>query len=73
MHRTISKRLDTFLEYVGDYPAQGTIVQILHAGTVYSITPLNKLDLSLGVGLNRHTPSLFVSAGYTFRLDHLFH
>jgi hypothetical protein len=72
LERQMTRALDVFAEYTGDYPQQGDAQQLAHFGATYKITPLSQIDLHFGFGLSHATPNHFVGAGYSFRVDHLF-
>jgi hypothetical protein len=72
VERQLTRPLDVFAEYSGDYPQRGEAQQIAHFGLAYKITPLSQVDLHFGFGLSHATPNRFVGVGYSFRVDHLF-
>lgn len=72
LERQLTKPLDVFAEYTGDYPQRGEAQQIAHFGIAYKVTPLSQVDLHFGFGLSHAAPNRFVGAGYSFRIDHLF-
>lgn len=67
--RQLTKTLDAFAEYAGDFPEYGGPRHLLHFGTSYKPTPQQQLDLHVGVGLSAAAPSHFVGVGYSFRLQ----
>ncbi len=60
------------MEYVGDYPENGSPAQLLNSGAVYRISPTQQLDFHVALGLNRNAPSYIVGVGYSVRFDELF-
>ena len=72
LERQLTRQLDVFAEYSGDYPQRGEAQQVAHFGFAYKLTPLSQVDLHFGLGLSHMTPNRFVGAGYSFRIDHLF-
>ena len=71
VEREITRSLDAFIEYGGDYPQRGGSRQIIHFGTAYRINSTNQLDFHFGFGLSPATPRNFFAAGYSFRVDRL--
>jgi len=67
----LSRALDVFAEYGGDYPQHGGARQTIHFGTAYRINSTNQLDFHFGFGLSPATPQRFFAAGYSFRIDRL--
>lgn len=71
IERQLTKGVDAFVEYAGDYFQHGPPQQIFHVGAAYRPRPTQQIDLHVGVGLSRAAPNLFVGIGYSFRFDHL--
>ncbi len=71
LQRDLSKALDVFAEYGGDYPQHGGARQTVHFGTAYRINSTNQIDFHFGFGLSSSTPQRFFAAGYSFRIDRL--
>jgi hypothetical protein len=71
LQRDLSKSLDVFAEYGGDYPRRGGATQTIHFGTAYRINSTNQVDFHFGFGLSSSTPHSFFAAGYSFRIDRL--
>jgi len=69
--RNIGRYASAFAEYYGDYNHQRPS-QIVDGGFLYPLTLRQQIDLSAGFGLNSSSPSQFVGAGYSFRLDDIF-
>ena len=71
LQRDLSRSLDVFAEYGGDYPQRGGARQTIHFGTAYRINSTNQLDFHFGFGLSSSTPRSFFAVGYSFRVDRL--
>jgi hypothetical protein len=71
LQRDLSKSLDVFAEYGGDYPQRGGAMQTIHFGTAYRINSTNQVDFHFGFGLSSSTPHSFFAVGYSFRVDRL--
>lgn len=71
IERQLTKGVDAFVEYGGDYFQHGPPQQILHVGAAYRPRPTQQIDFHVGVGLSRAAPDLFVGIGYSFRIDRL--
>ena len=71
IQRDLSRALDVFAEYGGDYPQHGGARQTIHFGTAYRINSTNQLDFHFGFGLSPATPQRFFAAGYSFLIDRL--
>jgi hypothetical protein len=72
IEKKVTERASLFVEYVGDYPANGSPAQLLNAGGVYRLTPTQQVDFHVAVGLNHNAPSYIVGVGYSVRFDELF-
>jgi hypothetical protein len=70
--KEIGPRSDFFLEYVGDYPSEGSPSHLLDSGGAFRITPSQQIDFHIGAGLNRAAPSYIIGIGYSIRFDGLF-
>jgi Putative MetA-pathway of phenol degradation len=68
----VTERTSLFVEYVGDYPANGSPAQLINSGGLYRLTPNQQLDFHIAVGLNHNAPSYIVGIGYSVRFDELF-
>ncbi len=64
--RTLTKKWDAFVEYVGDFPEHGTPRHLAHIGTSWRPIPSQQLDLHVGVGASRAAVDHFVGVGYSF-------
>jgi hypothetical protein len=71
VQRDLSRSLEVFAEYAGDYPEHGGAKQTIHFGTAYRINPTNQVDFHFGFGLSPATPQRFFAIGYSFRIDRL--
>src|SRR6202163_1744051 len=72
IEKKVTERASLFVEYVGDYPENGSPAQLLNSGGVYRLTPTQQVDFHVAVGLNHNAPSYIVGIGYSLRLDGLF-
>jgi hypothetical protein len=70
--RNLFPSVDSFVEYVGDYPGHSRPTQVLDAGATWLIARRQQLDVHFGFGLNSSSPDHFFGVGYSFRLDGLF-
>ena len=71
LQRDLSRSLDVFAEYGGDYPQHAGARQTIHFGTAYRINSTNQIDFHFGFGLSSATPQRFFAIGYSFRIDRL--
>jgi hypothetical protein len=67
-----TERASLFVEYVGDYPQNGSPAQLLNSGGLYRLSPNQQLDFHVALGLNHNAPSYIVGVGYSVRFDELF-
>ena len=72
VERDLTASLDSFVEYVGDYPSHMRPSQVIDAGATWLISKRQQADFHFGFGLNRSSPDHFLGVGYSFRLDGLF-
>jgi hypothetical protein len=72
IEKKVTERTSFFVEYVGDYPVNGSPAQLLNSGGVYRLSPTQQLDFHVAVGLNHNAPSYIVGIGYSVRFDELF-
>jgi hypothetical protein len=72
LEKKIGERATLFVEYVGDYPARGSSVELFNTGGEYLLTKTQQIDFHLAFGLNRNSPDTIVGVGYSFRFDNLF-
>jgi hypothetical protein len=71
LERQISKPLDVFAEYAGDFAQRGGPQEIAHFGAAYKLAPLHLVDFHFGFGLSQAAPDRFFAVGYSFRIDAL--
>jgi hypothetical protein len=67
--RQITKPMDAFVEYAGDFPQRGGPRHLLHFGVAYKIAPRQQVDVHVGVGLSSAAIDHFVGIGYSFRFQ----
>jgi hypothetical protein len=72
IEKEIGERSFLFVEYVGDFPANGATSQLFNSGGGYRITDTQQIDFHVGFGLNHEAPAYVFGVGYSFRLDGLF-
>src|SRR5712671_823928 len=72
IEKKVTERASLFVEYVGDYPQNGSPVQLLNSGGVYRLSPNQQVDFHVALGLNHNAPSYIVGVGYSVRFDELF-
>jgi hypothetical protein len=66
--RQLTRAWDAFVEYAGDFAERGGPRHLLHFGSAYKLTPLQQVDLHVGVGLSAAAVDHFIGVGYSFRL-----
>jgi hypothetical protein len=71
IEKRVTERASLFVEYVGDYPENGSPAQLLNSGGLYRFSPNQQVDFHVAVGLNRNAPSYIVGVGYSVRFDEL--
>jgi hypothetical protein len=72
IEKRVTERVSLFVEYVGDYPQNGSSAQLLNWGGLYRLTPNQQVDFHVALGLNHNSPSYIVGVGYSMRFDELF-
>ncbi len=72
IEKRVTDRASLFVEYVGDYPQNGSSAQLLNWGGLYRLTPNQQVDFHVALGLNHNAPSYIVGVGYSMRFDELF-
>jgi hypothetical protein len=72
IEKEFGERSFLFVEYVGDFPVNGSNSQLFNSGGGYRITDTQQIDFHLGFGLNRSAPTYIFGVGYSFRLGGLF-
>jgi hypothetical protein len=71
IEKKVTERASLFVEYVGDYPANGSPAQLVNSGGLYRLTPTQQVDFHVALGLNHNAPSYVVGVGYSLRFDDL--
>jgi hypothetical protein len=72
IEKKLTERTSLFVEYVGDYPENGSPAQLLNSGGMYRLSPNQQVDFHVALGLNHNAPSYIVGIGYSIRFDELF-
>jgi hypothetical protein len=71
IEKRVTERMSLFVEFVGDYPQNGSSAQLLNWGGLYRLTPNQQVDFHVALGLNHNAPSYIVGVGYSMRFDEL--
>jgi hypothetical protein len=71
IEKKMTEKASLFVEYVGDYPENGSPSQLLNSGGLYRLGPNQQLDFHVALGLNHNAPSYIVGVGYSVRFDGL--
>src|SRR3984893_2210562 len=71
IEKKVTERASLFVEYVGEYPQNGSPSQLLNSGGVYRLSSNQQLDVHVALGLNHNAPSYIVGVGYSVRFDEL--
>ena len=71
IEKKMTERASLFVEYVGDYPENGSPAQLLNSGGVYRLSANQQLDFHVALGLNHNAPNYIVGVGYSVRFDEL--
>jgi Putative MetA-pathway of phenol degradation len=71
IEKKVTERASLFVEYVGDYPQNGSSSQLLNSGGLYRLSSNQQLDFHVALGLNHNAPSYIVGVGYSVRFDEL--
>jgi hypothetical protein len=69
IEKKLTERAGLFAEYVGDYPVNGSPIQLLNSGGFYRLTANQQVDFHVALGLNRNSPDYIVGVGYSVRFD----
>lgn len=72
IEKKVTERASLFVEYVGDYPENGSPAQLLNSGGLYRLSPNQQVDFHIALGLNHNAPRYIVGIGYSVRFDELF-
>ncbi|HVO99167.1 MAG TPA: transporter [Bryobacteraceae bacterium] len=67
--RQLTKPMDAFIEYAGDFPERGGPQHLLHFGAAYRIAARHQVDAHVGVGLSSAAIDHFIGIGYSFRFQ----
>ncbi|HZD50078.1 MAG TPA: transporter [Silvibacterium sp.] len=67
--RQLTKPLDAWVEYSGDFPQRGGPEHIIDFGASYKLSPHQQLDFHTGFGLSAAAPDYFIGLGYSLRLQ----
>ena len=69
LDRQLTKPMDAFIEYAGDFPQRGGPRHLLHLGAAFKITPRQQIDIHYGIGLSSAAGNHFIGLGYSFRFQ----
>lgn len=69
MDRQLTKPMDAFIEYAGDFPERGGPRHLLHFGVAFKASPRQQLDVHYGIGLSAAAVNHYIGAGYSFRFQ----
>ena len=69
LDRQLTKPMDAFVEYAGDFPRRGGPRHLLHFGAAYKIAPRQQIDVHIGIGLSSAAIDHFIGIGYSFRFQ----
>jgi len=69
LDRQLTKPLDAFVEYAGDFPQRGGPRHLLHFGAAYKLTPRQQVDAHVGIGLSAAAIDHYFGIGYSFRFQ----
>jgi hypothetical protein len=53
VEKKVTERTSLFVEYVGDYPDNGSPSQLLNSGGLYRLSPNRQVDFHVALGLNQ--------------------
>jgi hypothetical protein len=71
IEKKVTERASLFVEYVVDYPENGSPAQLLNSGALYRLSPNQQVDFHMALGLSHSAPSYIVGVGYSVRFDEL--
>jgi hypothetical protein len=71
LDRQLTKPMDAFVEYAGDFSQRGGPRHLLHFGAAYKVAPRQQIDVHYGIGLSSAAVDRFVGIGYSFRFQAL--
>jgi hypothetical protein len=69
LDRQLTKPMDAFIEYAGDFPQRGGPRHLLHLCAALKITPRQQIDIHYGIGLSSAAINHFIGLGYSFRFQ----
>ena len=69
LDRQLTKAMDAFVEYAGDFPQRGGPRHLFHFGAAYKIATRQQVDVHVGIGLSSAAIDHFVGIGYSFRFQ----
>jgi len=69
LDRQLTKPMDAFIEYAGDFAQRGGPRHLLHLGAAFKITPRQQIDIHYGIGLSSAAINHFIGLGYSFRFQ----
>jgi hypothetical protein len=69
--RQLTKPLDGFIEYAGDFAQRCGPRHLLHFGASYKVAPRQQVDIHFGIGLSSAAVDHFIGIGYSFRFQAL--
>jgi hypothetical protein len=71
LDRQLTKPMDAFVEYAGDFSERGGPRHLLHFGAAYKVAPRQQIDVHYGIGLSSAAVDHFIGIGYSFRFQAL--
>jgi hypothetical protein len=71
LDRQLTKPMDVFIEYAGDFSQRGGPRHLLHFGAAYKVAPRQQIDVHYGIGLSSAAVDHFIGIGYSFRFQAL--
>ncbi len=66
LDRQLTKPMDAFVEYAGDFPERGGPRHLPHFGAAYKVADRQQIDVHVGVGLSAAAADHYVGVGYSF-------
>jgi outer membrane putative beta-barrel porin/alpha-amylase len=67
--RQLTKTIDAFVEYAGDFPHESGPRHLAHIGGSWKLTPHQQVDMHFGLARSATGPVRFIGVGYSFRLQ----
>jgi hypothetical protein len=71
LDRQLTKPLDAFIEYAGDFPERGGPRHLMHFGAAYKIASGQQFDIHFGIGFSSAAIDHFIGIGYSIRFQGL--